>query len=68
MSVVIPISGVARRCLAIVALSALAASACSHDPERAKVEYLQSGNRFLEQKKYPEAAVQYRNALQQDPK
>lgn len=40
--------------------------ACSTDPEKAKTEFLQSGDRFAAEKKYQEAIVQYRNALQQD--
>ena len=41
-------------------------SACSKDPEFAKQEYLKSGDRFAAEKKYREAVVQYRNAIQQD--
>jgi tetratricopeptide (TPR) repeat protein len=54
----------------IVAVLFVAASlsACSRDPEQAKQEYLKSGDRYVEQGKYNEAIVQYRNALQQDPR
>jgi tetratricopeptide (TPR) repeat protein len=45
----------------------VAVAGCSKDPERAKREYLKSGNRYYSQKKYAEAIVQYRSALQQDP-
>jgi putative PEP-CTERM system TPR-repeat lipoprotein len=45
----------------------LSTGACSRDPERAKQEYLRSGNRYFDEKKYGEAAIQYRNALKQDP-
>ena len=41
---------------------------CAPDPERAKQKYFESGNRFFEEKKYTEAILQYRNALQQDAK
>ncbi len=51
--------------LSIVLMTAVI-TACSADPERAKQEYLASGDRYVEQKKYSEAIVQYRNALQQD--
>ena len=54
-----------RGTLVILALSLVA---CSADPERAKQEYLASGDRYIQQKKYSEAIVQYRNALQQDPR
>ena len=50
----------------LAAAIVLLCSACSTDPEVAKREYLESGNRYFEQKKYSEAVVQYRNALQQD--
>ena len=43
-------------------------SGCSKDPEVAKREYLSSGDAYVEQKKYAEAIVEYRNAIQQDPK
>jgi putative PEP-CTERM system TPR-repeat lipoprotein len=43
--------------------------ACSEaNPEVAKREYLESGNRYFKQKKYNESIVEYRNAIQQDPK
>src|SRR5262245_37906553 len=41
---------------------------CRTDPNVAKQEYVKSGDRYVEEKKYFEAIVQYRNALQQDPK
>ena len=59
--------GPAARLLAI-AVVATVAVACSSNPERAKAEYLKSGDTYFAQKKYSEAAVQYRNALQEDPK
>src|SRR4051812_48677212 len=56
-------------CVGALAVAALlAAAACSKNPEAAKQEYLKSGDRFMEQKKYREAIVQYRNAIQQDPR
>jgi len=45
----------------------LSTGACSKDPERAKQAYLRSGNQYFDEKKYDEAAIQYRNALKQDP-
>jgi tetratricopeptide (TPR) repeat protein len=41
---------------------------CSKDPEVAKREYATSGDAYVAQKKYPEAVVEYRNAIQQDPR
>src|SRR5688572_17744428 len=45
--------------------AAFLSGACS-DPEAAKQRYLDSGNRFFQEKKYSEAIVEYRNAIQQD--
>jgi tetratricopeptide (TPR) repeat protein len=42
--------------------------ACSKDPEVAKREYLRSGDRYASEKKFREAIVEYRNAIQQDPR
>jgi tetratricopeptide (TPR) repeat protein len=44
------------------------ATGCSKDPGVAAAEYIKSGDRYFDQKKYSEAALQYRNAVQQDPK
>ena len=52
--------------LPLVVLLAVAA-ACAKDPEAAKLEYTQSGDRFVADNKLAEAVVQYRNALQIDP-
>jgi tetratricopeptide (TPR) repeat protein len=52
---------------ALLACSVLL-SGCSKDPEVAKREYLGSGDAYVEQKKYAEAVVEYRNAIQQDAK
>ena len=51
----------------VLALVVLAAGACSN-PERDKQTYFENANRFLEQKKYAEAIVEYRNALRVDGK
>jgi tetratricopeptide (TPR) repeat protein len=58
-----------RQCLAILVFALAASiSACKKDPEVAKREFFASGNTYFDQQKYNEAAVQYRNAVQQDPK
>jgi len=49
-------------------LAASVVSSCSVDPETAKREFLADGNRYMAEKKYPAAIVQYRNALRQDDK
>lgn len=52
---------------AVVAALVMAVS-CSKDPEKLKRQYLDSGNQYFSQQKYKEAVVEYRNAIQQDPK
>jgi tetratricopeptide (TPR) repeat protein len=54
--------------LALAAVAALALSACSKDPNVAKKESLDSGNKLLDQGKPKEAIVEYRKAIQQDPR
>ena len=49
-----------------IVLLALAVAACSADPEVAKREYVKSGDRYMSEKKYQEAVIEYRNAVQQD--
>ena len=43
-------------------------SGCSKDPEVAKREYVRSGDQYVAQKKHKEALIEYRNAIQQDPR
>jgi tetratricopeptide (TPR) repeat protein len=40
---------------------------CTRDPNVRKQKYFDSGNRYLADKKYREAAIQYQNALKSDP-
>jgi Tfp pilus assembly protein PilF len=61
-------AGTRRRLLALVLIAAVTAVGCRTNPDVAKQEYVKSGDRFVEQKKYAEAIVQYRNAVQQDPR
>jgi tetratricopeptide (TPR) repeat protein len=46
----------------------LLASGCSTDPEVAKPEFVLSGDRYVADTKLREAVVEYRNAIQQDPR
>src|SRR5208282_5169816 len=41
---------------------------CSRNPEVAKKKYLESGMKYMEQQKYDSAAIQFKKALQIDPK
>ena len=58
------------RLSACVALAGVlcAVTACSRDPEAAKKEYLQSGDQYAAASKYGEAELEYRNAIQVDPR
>lgn len=58
----------ATLCLGLViALAGLGSAACSN-PEEEKQQYFANANRFLEEKKYQEAIVEYRNAIRIDDK
>src|SRR4029079_16075181 len=46
--------------------TAVFAAGCGKDPEVAKRGFVNSGDAFVAQKKYAEAVIQYRNAVQQD--
>ena len=50
----------------VLALIFLGAAACSRDPEAAKQRYVTEGDRYVAEKKYQEAVLQYRNAIKQD--
>lgn len=59
----------ARGLLASALLIALAcAAACSKDPQKAKQAYFESGERYFAAGRLGEASVEYRNAIQQDPR
>ncbi|HEX8424202.1 MAG TPA: hypothetical protein VF634_12355, partial [Pyrinomonadaceae bacterium] len=49
----------------VVALCALAAVSCSN-PEKAKAEHVQRGEAYLTEKKFQEASLEFRNAVQID--
>ncbi len=51
----------------LLAVFALAGAGCKTDPKAAARAYTASGVRYLARKKYREAAIQFRNALQRDP-
>ena len=54
--------------LTVASIIALAVVGCGKDPEVAKREYVKSGDAYVAQQKYPEAVIQYRNAVQLDPR
>jgi tetratricopeptide (TPR) repeat protein len=59
-----------RRRLVIAVFSCVLAflAACSRDPAKLKARYVASGDRYVAEKKYSEAIIEYRNALTQDAK
>ena len=59
--------GFAFRLFLILALIAVVLVGCSRDPNVRKQKYLESGQRYYDRGKYPEAAIQFSNAIQVDP-
>src|SRR5580765_791752 len=57
-----------HRLLALGLAALLTSLGCRTTPDVAKQEHLKRGDRYVEQGKLHEAVVQYRNALQQDPR
>ncbi len=57
-----------HRSLITAALAGLLIVGCSKDPEKAKREYLDSGQQYMRDNKVAEAIVQFKNAVQQDPR
>src|SRR5215470_18778764 len=55
-------------CLLIVGFLALAFTGCTSDPNVRKQKYLESGQRYFDKGKYREAAIQFQNAIQVDPR
>ena len=52
----------------VVCVAALLAASCSTDPEVAKREHLEKGDRYVAEQKFPEATIEYRNAIVADPR
>jgi tetratricopeptide (TPR) repeat protein len=64
-----PIGSTARRISAALLLIVVStATGCRRSPDVAKQEYLASGDAYVAQNRLPEAIIQYRNAIQQDPR
>jgi tetratricopeptide (TPR) repeat protein len=56
-----------RGCIGL-ALAAMLAAACHRDPHAAMLKFAKSGDEYAAQGKIPEAIVEYRNALEKDPR
>jgi len=50
----------------IIALTALTLVSCNRDPNYLKQKYLDSGNKYFEQKRFNEASIMYRKAVEKD--
>lgn len=48
--------------------AALCLVSCSGDPKVRRQRYLESGNKYYERAKYPQASLMYRNSIKADPK
>src|ERR1035438_744771 len=57
----------AFRVILSLALIAVVLAACSRDPNVRKQKYFQRGQQYFEDGKYPEAAIEFVNALHIDP-
>src|SRR5271169_4220450 len=53
---------------ALLALLLVSATGCKSNPEKAKKKYLESGLSYVDKKQYDAAAIQFKKALQVDPK
>jgi tetratricopeptide (TPR) repeat protein len=49
-------------------LIALTLAACRRDPNTAKKQYLESGNKYLQRGRFKEAVIQYQNSVKIDPR
>ena len=57
-----------RSTIILVAVLALVTVSCTRDPQKLKRQYVASGDKFVAQKNYAEAVIQYRNAVAADPR
>lgn len=58
----------ARHSFPVVLIVALTVAACSGDPAVRKQKYLESGNKYFSDAQYSSAVIEYRNAIEIDPK
>ncbi len=54
--------------LFLLALTALTFAGCRSNPEKAKRKYFDSGMKFMDNKQYEAASIQFKKAIQVDPK
>src|SRR4051812_49425754 len=65
-AVTIPV--IARSLCGLVVLVVVSGAACSRDPHAAMLEFTKSGDAFATAGKLQEAIIEYRNAVQQEPR
>src|SRR5271157_5634415 len=53
---------------ALMAVFLIVATGCKGNPEKAKTKYLESGLSYVDKKQYDAAVIQFKKALQVDPK
>ena len=53
---------------ALMVVMLVAATGCKSNPEKAKKKYLESGLSYVDKKQYDAAVIQFKKALQVDPK
>src|SRR5271169_1342347 len=53
---------------ALIAVFLIGATGCKANPEKAKKKYLESGLNYVDKKQYDAAVIQFKKALQVDPK
>src|SRR5271165_4703542 len=54
--------------MALLAVLLVGATGCKSNPEKAKKKYLESGLSYVDKKQYDAAVIQFKKALQVDPK
>ena len=59
-----------NRYIVFVVMAALATGivGCTRNPDAAKRKYVESGMKYMDQKKYDSAVIQFKKALQVDPR
>src|SRR5215831_19403133 len=55
-----------RKTTLAVGLLALLVTSCAENPQKAKLKYVESGDKLVEKKNFSEAIIQYRNAVTKD--
>src|SRR5450759_3902095 len=57
-----------KTALALLVLSTFIIGACSRDPHAVALKAIRKGDKYAEQKQYQEAVIEYRNAIQAEPR